>query len=218
MTKNNNDTESIKEILEKIPGVKSVGEIVIKDKIIERVIVEKELMGKLIINRLQAEDAPVLFNFYFQGLSEKSRIFFGNPYPLFSSPLSSAEELSKRITDWQKEDDWVVFTLVKNKKIIGISLLKRFKTARPVSGIAVRDEFHKKGLGTLLQTMVNEQTRLLNLKKLWSGAAQNNAASLLLHEKCGFKKTSKLTPHFIYKNGNKIIDRYDVEMVKDMIN
>lgn len=211
---NNNNTKNIKDVLEKLQAVKSVDEIKIKDKIIEQVIVEKESIGKLIINRLGAEDSAALFDFCFQGLSEKSRNFF-DFYPLFRPLPSSVQELSDRIKNWQKEDDWTVFKLIKDKEIIGISLLKRYKTERPVSGLAVREKFQRMGLGTLLQTIVNEQARLLNLKKLWSGAAQNNIASLRLHEKCGFKKTGKLVPHFTYENGVKKINRYDVDLIKE---
>lgn len=214
MNSNNNDIQNLKKILEKLPGVKSVAEIMIKNKIIEQVAIENEPLGHLAIRRLKAEDSAALFDFCLQGLSAKSRIFF-DFYPLFRPLPGSVQELSDRIKNWQKEDDWTVLTLVKDKEIIGISLLKRYKTERPVSGLAVRDKFQRMGLGTLLQTIVNEQARLLNLKKFWSGAAQNNIGSLRLHEGCGFKKTGKLIPHFTYENGVKKIDRYDVDLIRE---
>jgi RimJ/RimL family protein N-acetyltransferase len=160
------------------------------------------------------EDSAALFDFYFRGLSEESRDFFP-PYPLFSPPLSSVEELVTRIRDWQKEDDWTVLKLVKDEQIIGMGLLKRYQTERPVSGLAVREEFQKVGLGLLLQTIINEQARLLGLRKLYATLAQENIASLRVHEKCGFKQTGKLVPHFGYKDGSKVVDRQDIEMVRE---
>ena len=212
MNANHSDTENIKHILEKLPGVESVNAIKIKDKIIEHVSLENRAIGSLMVQRLDAEDSPALFDFYFRGLSEKSRNFWP-PYPLFSPPLNSAEELAKRIIDWEKEDDWTVLKLTKGEQIIGICLLKRYKTGRPVSGLAVREEFQKIGLGYLLQTIVNEQARLFNLKKLYVTLASDNIASLQVHKKCGFKETGRLVPHFGYKNGTKVVDRHDIEMI-----
>jgi len=212
MKTNHSNAKNIKQVLEKLPGVESVNEIKIKDKMIEYISFENKSMGRLMVNRLDVEGSAALFDFYFHGLSEESRNFFP-PYPLFSPPLNSIEELSNRVMDWQKEDDWTVLKLVKDKQIIGMCLLKRYKTERPVSGLAVREEFQKMGLGFLLQTIVNEQARLLRLNKLYATLAQDNIASLETHKKCGFKQTGILVPHFGYKNGTKIIDRHDIEMV-----
>ena len=115
--------------------------------------------------------------------------------------------------EWEKEDDWTFLKLVKDEQIIGVCLLKRYKTERPTNGLAVRDEFQNMGLGFLLQTIVNEQARLLKLKKIYATTTQDNIASLRVHKKCGFKQTGRLVPHFGYKNGTKVIDRYDIEMV-----
>lgn len=214
MKVNHNSTGNIKNALEKLPRVESVNEIKIKDKIIEHIAIENTPMGRLIVHRLNVEDSSALFDFYFNGLTERSREFFP-PYPLFSLPLSSAEELATRIRDWQKEDDWTFLKLVMGEQIIGVCLLKRYQPERPNSGLAVREEFQKVGLGLLLQTIINEQARLLGLKKLYATLAQENIASLRVHEKCGFKQTGRLVPHFSYKDGNKVVDRQEIEMVRE---
>ena len=208
------NTKHIKEVLERLPGVASVNDVSVKDSVIEYFSFEKTSIGRLVVQRLQVEDADALFDFYLNGLTEKSREFFP-PYPLFSPPVNSVEELANRIRDWQKEDDWTVLKLVKDEQIIGMGLLKRYQTERPVSGLAVREEFQKVGLGLLLQTIINEQARLLGLKKLYATLAQENIASLLVHKKCGFKQTSRLVPHFVYKNGVEEVDRHDIEMVRE---
>ena len=150
----------------------------------------------------------------FNGLSETARNFFP-PYPLFSPPVESVQELSKRIQDWKKESDWTVLKLARGGQIIGLGILKRFKTERPISGLAVREEYQKMKLGLLLQTIINEQAHLLGLAKLYAAASPDNVASVRLHKKCGFKLTGRLLPHFIYSHRERVIDRNDVEMVKE---
>lgn len=212
MNTNHSNADNIRSVLEKLPGVVSVQGIEIKDSMAERFSLEKGEVGRLSVERLDVEDAPALFDFYFQGLSEESRNFFP-PYPLFSPPLSSVEELSNRIREWKKEDDWTFLKLTQEEQIIGVCLLKRYKTERPRSGLAVREEFQGRGLGFLLQTIVNEQARLLRLERLYASVAPDNIASLRIHEKCGFKQTGRLVPHFVYKNGVEEVDRQDIEMV-----
>lgn len=212
MNTNHSNADNIRSVLEKLPGVVSVQGIEIKDSMAERFSLEKGEVGRLSVERLDVEDAPALFDFYFQGLSEESRNFFP-PYPLFSPPLSSAEELSNRIREWKKEDDWTFLKLTQEEQIIGVCLLKRYKTERPRSGLAVREEFQGRGLGFLLQTIVNEQARLLRLERLYASVAPDNIASLRVHRKCGFKQTGRLVPHFVYKNGVEEVDRQDIEMV-----
>ena len=214
MIAEHSETEHIREALEHLPGVVSVNGVSIKDSFIEHLSLEQASMGKLTLQQLQVEDAEALFDFYFRGLSEESRILFP-PYPLFNPPIKSAGELAGRIKDWQKEDDWMVLKLVKDEQIISMGLLKRYQTERPVSGLAVREEFQKMGLGFLLQTIVNEQARLLRLNRLYATMAQDNRASLQVHKKCGFKQTGRLVPHFGYKDGSKVVDRQDIEMVRE---
>lgn len=209
----NNNLNKLKEGIKLVPGVISIKKVIIDNKIIKYISIDKELIGKLIIQAIDKEDGEGLYNFYTKNLSERSKRFFP-PYPLFSPTVKSAEELKKRIVEWKKEKDWTVLKLVQNDQIIGLVLLKRYKTDRPTSGLAVSERFQKVGIGTLLQTIIDEQAWLLGIKNLYITAAQDNLASLRLHEKCGFKKTGKLVPHFIYKNKVKVIDRYDVEMVK----
>ena len=214
MNTNHDNAKNIKQVLKKLLGVESVNEIRIEGKIIEYISIENKAVGRLTVHRLSAEDSPALFDFYFHGLSEQSRILFP-PYPLFSPPLSSVEELSNRIIDWEKEDDWTVLKLIKDEQIIGMCLLKRWRTERPTSGLAIREKFQKKGLGILLQAIVNEQARLLNLKRLYATMAPDNIASVQVHKKCGFKETGKLVPHFGYENGAKVVDRHDIEMTRE---
>lgn len=209
----NSSLSSIQLSLLKLPGVVGVYEVRIKENIIQHITIQSKIMGKLIVNRLQIKDSPQLFDFYFHGLSETARFFFP-PYPLFSPSPKDQEELANTIKNWKQENDWTVLKLLKEKQIIGVCLLKRFNTKRPTSGLAVHEKFQRRGLGTLLQTIINEQARLLGLKKLTITLAQRNVASLKVHEKTGYKKTGRLVPHFTYIQGVKKIDREDIEMIK----
>ena len=202
----------MKKVLEGLPAVASVREVCIKNSVIEEISLDTNAAGEVILRRLDKADAPALYDFYVNGLSDESRNLFP-PHPLFSLPLHSEEELASRIINWQKEDDWTFLKLTKDDKIIGVSLLKRYKTARPVSGLAVREEFRNRGLGLLLQTIVTEQARLLKLGKLYASVAPYNTASLKIHRKCGLKETGRMVPHTSYKNGIKEVDRYDIEFI-----
>jgi len=212
MSADSADAENLKNRLSHLSGVVSVGDVSIIDGRIENITLDREPVGMVSIRRLEAADAAALYNFYFHGLSEESRTFFP-PYPLFSPPVGSAEELAKRITDWQTEEDWTVLKLVREGEIIGIALLKRYKTERPVSGLAVGEDYRRKGLGFLLQSIIDEQAGLLGLSRLYATLAPENTASLKVHRKCGFKETGSLVPHYVYRNGEKTVDRHDIEMV-----
>ncbi|OGN87268.1 MAG: hypothetical protein A2158_02650 [Chloroflexi bacterium RBG_13_46_14] len=208
-------TQGLIAALTGLPRVRSVNDIIIKDNFLEQLSFDYKTLGRLEVHRLKVADASELFNFYFTGLSEEARNLFP-PYPLFSPPVNSADELAGRIRDWGKEKDWTVFKLVKDDVIIGVCLLKRWETYRPTSGLAVHEEFRNKGLGVLLQTIVNEQAVLLGLKMVYATVAPDNAASLRIHEKCGFKKTKKIVPHYGYKNGVRVMDRNDMELILEL--
>ncbi len=201
--------------LKKLPGTQGVNGIRIKNRLIESISLKHTKTGSLKLQRLAVKDAPALFDFYFRGLSKKSRRLFP-PYPLFSPAPVNTRELTQKIKNWQKESDWTVLKLTKARRIIGICLLKRYASKRPTSGLAVREKFKRRGLGTLLQTVINHQAALLKLKRITVTLAKDNTASLKVHEKCGFKKTSRSVPHYAYKKGKKVIDRYDMEMIKDI--
>jgi len=219
-------TEALRRNLQALPEVVSLGEIEVEDNIIKYISLETRAIGGVTVHQLDIADAPGLFEFYTKGLSEKPRRLFA-PYPLFHTPLSSADELARRIVDWKQENDWTTINLIKDKRIIGLCQLKRFGTEQVTSGIAVRDEFLKKGLGYLLQNIIIQQARLLNLKRFHVKIVSDNLASMRLHEKCGFRQTRVLPPP-IYeeileylsdsdkKNGNEPVDRHIVELVIDL--
>jgi Sortase and related acyltransferases len=219
-------TEELKRSLEAIPEIISVDEVKIEENIIKYISIDTRVIGKVTVRRLDVNDASELFKFYTEGLSEKPKKLFA-PYPLFHTPPGSVSELASRIADWKKENDWMAVNLVKDKQIIGFCMLKRFYTENVTSGIAVRDDCSKKGLGFLLQKIIVEQARLLNLKGFHVKIVSDNLASLRIHEKCGFRIT-RILPQPLYeeileylsdsdkKNGNEPVDRHIVELVIDL--
>lgn len=202
-----NRQKKVKLALEKLPAVASVGEIQIKEDLIEHIDVETRTYGRITVQRLDVKDASRLFEFYSKGLSEKARHLFA-PYPLFHTPPGSAAELTGRITDWKQEKDWTAVNILKDGLIIGFCMLKRFHTKDVTSGIAVRDDFLKKGMGSILQTVIIEQARLLNLSRFHVKIVSDNQASRRLHEKCGFKWT-RIVPPPIYEDILQYLDELD---------
>ena len=95
-------------------------------------------------------------------------------------------------------------------------LLKRWSTKQPTSGLAVHEGFRENRLGLLLQTIVTEQALLLELKRVCATVAPDNTASLRVHQKCGFKKTGRMVPHYTEKDGVRVFEREDVELVLEL--
>ena len=209
--KNIEKEECLRKALEKKLGL-TVSEIELKDNFISHISFKNDIVGSAVVKKLHCKDSLSLFDFYLNGLSVKSREGF-YPYPLFHVPPATPGELAERINKWENEKDWTVFLLYSGNIILGLSLLKRFSTKAVTSGLAVRDEYHGKGLGYLLQVLVVEQARLLSIDKFHVKIKPENIASLLLHEKCGFKRT-ELIPYFSYRNGEKV-EIPVVEMVKE---
>lgn len=218
--------EELKHTLEALSHVVSVDEIRVEDDIIKSLSIETRAIGRVTACQLDVHDAPRLFKFYAEGLSEKARRLFA-PYPLFHTPPVSADELAGRIADWKKENDWTALNLVKDNRIIGLGLLKRFRTEQVTSAIVIRDELLKKGLGHLLQSVIVEQARLLKLKGFHIKVISDNQASVRLHEKCGFRQTRILPPPLYEgilqylsdsdkKNGAEAVDRHVMEMVIEL--
>ncbi|MBN1188426.1 MAG: GNAT family N-acetyltransferase [Dehalococcoidales bacterium] len=204
--------EKLRKDLQDLSQVAEVCTIDIRNKFFKQMTIDTKLSGRLIIRRLELKDTPALFDFYYNKLSTVSRRFFP-PYPLFSPPVKSPEELNQRIRDWQKEDDWIVLVVLHQNIVIGMGLLKRYHTDRPTTGLAVAEDYHAKGIGAIIQTSINEQARLLGLPRIYATLAPDNVASHKLHLSCGFVETGKLIPHYIYQNGIKVVDRQDLEMV-----
>jgi RimJ/RimL family protein N-acetyltransferase len=218
--------ENLKCILEALPQVVSIGNIEIVNNIIKYISIKTQSAGRLVAQQIDEQDAPDLFKFYFEGLSEKPRRLLA-PYPLFNTPPSSIGELAKRIKDWEKEHDWTAINLKKDGNIIGFCLLKRYFKKQATSGIAIRDDFLKLGLGYLLQNIIIEQARILKLKKFHVKIVSDNMASIRLHEKCGFRFTRVLPPTLYeellkylnecdIRNGIKPKDRRIIEMVIEL--
>ncbi len=186
-------TEDLQRALKALIQVTSVEDIKVVDNFIRHIAVETIVAGPLTFQQLTFHDAPSLFEFYSEGLSEMPRHMFA-PYPLFHTPPSSADDLAERIADWQKEKDWTAINLLKDKRIIGFGLLKRFRSEQATSSIVIRDEFLKKGLGGLLQNIIVEQARMLKLPGFHVKIVSDNLASVRLHKKCGFRQTRVLSP------------------------
>lgn len=215
--------ENLQHALEALPPVVAVGDTELENNFIKLISIDTRTSGLLTVRRLTVHDAPILFSFYTEGLSEKSKHMFA-PYPLFHSPPASASELAERITKWKNEKDWTAINLFKDKQIIGFCLLKRFGTEQATSSIVVRDDFFQKGLGCIMQTIIVEQARLLNLPGFHVKIVSDNLASIKLHERCGFRQTRILSPPLYEEilqylsdqdkqEGKKAVNRHIIEMV-----
>jgi RimJ/RimL family protein N-acetyltransferase len=177
------------------------------------VVIHTHSSGEIRISQLEISDSKNLFEFYYEGLSVRSReLFF--PYPLFDTPVDSVNGLAERISKWKNENTWSFLNIYKDDTIIGVSFLKRIDTEFPTSGLAVSDKFHKRGFGMILQQLVIEQAKLLGITRLYVKVDPENEASRLLHERCGYQYW-RMTNHFGFKNGIKT-PKSVIEMTLDI--
>lgn len=209
------DGRAIERAVTSLSAVVSVGQVRVEDGLIQQTSVEHRGLGRITLVRLEVADAEKLFDFYVNGLSMRSRDFFP-PYPLFSPMPDGPQELAGVIGRWREERSWTVLLLWREDALIGMCLLKWYDTERPVSGLAVREDYRKRGLGRLLQTVVNEQARLLGLKAVYATMAPENIDSQEVHVRSGFRRTGRTVPHYAYVAGRKVVDRQDVEMILDL--
>jgi len=196
------ELDSLTSRIKQLPRVRLIKQIRLEDDFIQHLQVDYAPLGLVTVRRLALADTDLLFEFYNHGLSEKSRGLF-YPYPLFSTPLRSADELAARIRDWQQEDDWTFLNLYKESAIIGVVLVKRLFSDRPTSGLAIQDAYQGNGLGYLLQSLAVEQARLLKVKEFFIKLYPENVASRHIHEKCGFKAIG-MVPFMGQKDGKEV--------------
>jgi len=192
----NNRVQFLKEKLGKELNI-SVSSIELNNNFFHSIVFNSKELGNLEVRDLNVQYLPLLFKFYYDGLTENSRKQY-HPYPLFNTPPATVDELVSRFNEWKKEDNWIVLNICKDDIILATSDLKRIGTEDVTSGIAVRDDYQGKGLGYLLRMIVVEQARLLNIPRFHVKIVPANIASIKLHEKCGFVNTGELQyTHFI---------------------
>jgi RimJ/RimL family protein N-acetyltransferase len=208
--------DTFKPRLESLPGITAISDVRVGNGFLASLNVQHAEVGAIKVERATVGSASGLYEFYFSGLSAKAREYFP-PYPLFSPPVGSVPELAGRIRSWLDEDDWTVLTLSHSGQVAAMGMLKRFRTPRPTSGLAVRESYQQKGIGRLVQTLIIEQARLLGLDRIFATLAEDNVASRRLHLACGFRLTENRVPHYGYRSGERFIDRWDVEMVWEAI-
>lgn len=175
----------------------SVSNIELNNKFFHRINFFSKELGNLEVRDLNIQDLPSLFEFYYNGLSENSRKQY-HPYPLLHTPPASVDELVSRFNEWKKENNWTILNIYKSDILLATSDLKRIGTKDVTSGIAVRDDYQRKGLGYLLRKFVVEQARLLKIPGFHVKVVPANISSIKLHEKCGFVNTVEMQySHFI---------------------
>lgn len=179
--------EKVKRITERFDQVRLFNKAEINNSIIQLILLETYSLGGIAFTQLDESDSHALFDFYINGLSDESRRLFP-PYPILSTPPTSVEDLSAKIVNWKREDDWSFLNVYKNELIVGVGFLKRIRSEHVTSGLAVRENFRSRKLGRLLQSVINMQARLLGITEFHVKIISDNLPSIRLHENCGFKK------------------------------
>ncbi|MHB0897663.1 MAG: GNAT family N-acetyltransferase [Spirochaetales bacterium] len=113
------------------------------------------------------------------------------------------EYLKKYITEFNQEDGYTVFIILKNDKVIGEVAISYWdhNNEKNAIGYAVSPEYQKNGYAyEAVTAIVKYMFETMNRNRIQAGTDYNNEASIALLKKLGFKEEG----HFRqaeYKNG-----------------
>lgn len=102
-----------------------------------------------------------------------------------------------KVPDWEKWNAKFLpqgrFVAETNKSILGWCALSPFSTREVYKGVAevtiyIAEETQKKGVGTLLLQRLVKESEISGFWTLQARIFTENIASIVLHEKCGFRK------------------------------
>ncbi|MEA3396189.1 MAG: GNAT family N-acetyltransferase [Chloroflexota bacterium] len=132
-------------------------------------------------------------------------------------PFPSAEQWRKRLAE-PREDVFSLVACVDNE-VVGQLSLRTFPNRprrRHVGqiGIAVRDDWQSKGVGTaLMQAAVDLADKWLNLTRLELEVYTDNASAIRLYEKFGFNIEGTLA-RFAFRDG-QYVDSYMMARLRE---
>ncbi len=128
-----------------------------------------------VIREIRQTDAEELFGLL-NNLDMKTKSFF-HPHPFDYKTIC---EICKG-----KQDHY--FVMVLGKRIIGYSFLRLFGYSVPSFGIVIRNEFSRKGYGTILTQWTVDKARTLGYEKVILKTYKENLRAKRIYEKIGFK-------------------------------
>ena len=92
------------------------------------------------------------------------------------------------IEDWiVKSKGSLVFGIHYGDEKVGFITLGKKEDGALGWGIAIKTEYHRKGIASIAFDLAKNKARQLGYKKIISSCSTDNIASTKLHEKCGFK-------------------------------
>lgn len=116
-----------------------------------------------------------------------------NTHHTFETELLGADEMLRRITDTTEKYPFLVAE--DNGEILGYAHASRFRLREAYAysaevSIYVRNEAKQKGIGTELYTQLFDDLAETDIHAIVAGISLPNDASVLFHEKLGFKKVA----------------------------
>lgn len=112
----------------------------------------------------------------------------------FEEEIIDSSEMSDRIRKIIPTLPWIIFE--ENEHILGYAYATpwRARSAYRFSveiSVYVRNNYHKKGIGSILYANLIAQLKSLGAHAIIGGITLPNEASIKLHEKMGFKKVAE---------------------------
>lgn len=143
--------------------------------------------NSVVIRRLQAGDAPALYDFY-DALSPRSQRTFA-PFGR-NPPLEKYEEVVQGNSPGGDKYDLVALD---GARIVGWSFVWSLGAAEPVFGLGVADEYHGQGVGSRLMDAVLAAMRQSGMSQLYLTVVTDNARAWQMYARRGFTRYDEFT-------------------------
>lgn len=129
--------------------------------------------------RLQKGDTARLQNFH-QVLDKDSK-------RLFTPHAYDEETIARVIARSENDDDRVYLSIDAEERVIAYFFLWYYRSAFPILGIGIADEYQGQGLGKQLMKILIEAATNGPCKGIELTTVTDNQRAFSLYEKCGFK-------------------------------
>ena len=124
-----------------------------------------------------------------------------------NTSIKTDEDILKWYNERIKNNHPIIIALIKDE-VVGWASLSKFRNIDGYNKTAeislyIKTNFHKRGIGSMLLTKIEELAKKNNLHSLVSIITSNNIASIKLHEKFNFEKKA-IFNEIAIKNNNYI--------------
>jgi len=160
-----------------------------------------------IARRIKKSDTKELVRLFASFSSETRKRFHPHPF---------TKEFAKKICS-NKKDIWFVLLNVDTQRFAGYAFVNKIPILKSSGylGIAVSDDFQRKGLGLKLMKTLLAVCRKEHVKEIYLNVDQDNLSALKIYKKLGFKKIKISLPLRYLITTNELVLGYGFWVFKE---